>query len=765
MVDDSIFDEHRARPSIALPLHLELNGRFAIGRLLGRPGGFGITYLALDTRLHRAVAIKEYYPRDLATRGGDGMTMVPQTEEEGEELHFGRDRFLHEARTLARFDHPGIVGVQDFFEANGTAYLVMPYYDGQTLEAYLRAQSGGRLDAATAVALMLPTLDALHLVHEAGLLHRDLKPENIYLRAPSGQPTLLDFGSARAEAALRSRTLERACTPGYAAVEQYITEGEQGPWTDVYACGATLYRLLTGKTPPEALARLGATDPLTPVSVHAPEVTSELADVVRWALHPQAGSRPQRARELQAALREVAGSGDDVGLTLPVDMTPAAQPGHSADESGVTRPVEPVGPAPGADDARGSLPTRDRHGKRAKIAAVLVALTMLGAAAVLAPRMTVEGTVQDSRGEPLPGVKVELGGDYTPPRLAETDATGRFRFRLVPADGRYVLSAAAPGYIITHNDDVSYTGSISRGTVMVLKARTLEEAYREFAAQGTSTVMAAVETHNQDVAITARPLLDRAVQVFPDSTLPRLGRTVLYWFLGEYQECLEDIARLPAGAAGDMEEWCNIGAGNLDRAAAVFRERALKRGASADNYIGLSVIAYRQGDAATAVHHYSTAVRLQPEFAGGRERVQSSTSYRYNPAEWATIEVIHADYTEAARVAAAAARGRGGFPFRVRNDCRHPVRVAVRYLELNGTWMVGGWWSLTPGAEVVLTYARQPRPETRHNIWYYYAETTNNTNIQWRGDHGFTFRNEPIQMRRMDNTRSVKSWTLQCNMS
>jgi len=242
---------------------IKLHNRYIIQAVLGH-GGFGITYAAHDELLNVKVAIKEYLPRQMATRG-EGQTKVSVFS--GEARHhfdYGLRKFLEEAQAVARFSHhPNIVSARDFFEANGTAYLVMEYVEGVTLKEYLE-RKGGKISSEEATAIMLPVIDALREVHQVGLLHRDISPDNIYL-STSGQIKVLDFGAARYFAGEQSKSLSIILKAGYAPEEQYRSKGNQGPWTDVYACAATFYRAITGQTPPEALDRL-AEDTLVPPS-------------------------------------------------------------------------------------------------------------------------------------------------------------------------------------------------------------------------------------------------------------------------------------------------------------------------------------------------------------------------------------------------------------------------------------------------------------------------------------------------------------------
>jgi serine/threonine protein kinase len=215
-------------------------------------GGFGITYHARDTQLERDVAIKEYLPISIAVRE-NGIVVLPRSTELTEEFIWGRERFLDEARTLAKLSRaPAIVRVHDFLEANGTAYMIMALAQGKTLEQ--RLKSDGPFPHLVIERLLYPLLDGLEQVHTAGFLHRDIKPANIILDV-NEDPTLIDFGASRAAMAGRSSALTAIFTPGYAAAEQF-TSAKQGPWTDIYGLSATLYHAITGKVPPSAFDRM-----------------------------------------------------------------------------------------------------------------------------------------------------------------------------------------------------------------------------------------------------------------------------------------------------------------------------------------------------------------------------------------------------------------------------------------------------------------------------------------------------------------------------
>ena len=214
---------------------------YRIERVLGQ-GGFGITYLAFDNNLQQEVAIKEYLPMELAVREGDN-SVFPVSDRQGDRFKWGLDRFLAEARTLAKFRHPGIVRVLSVFEANNTAYMVMEYERGETLQELLSRRK--TLRESEIDNILSPILDGLEQVHKSGFIHRDIKPANIFLRE-NNTAVLIDFGSARQALGQETRTLTSIVSPGYAPYEQYYSKSDkQGPWTDIYGLAATLYRAIS----------------------------------------------------------------------------------------------------------------------------------------------------------------------------------------------------------------------------------------------------------------------------------------------------------------------------------------------------------------------------------------------------------------------------------------------------------------------------------------------------------------------------------------
>jgi serine/threonine protein kinase len=317
---------------IALPRGYSLQ-EYRIESTLGI-GGFGLTYLATDGNLNLKVAIKEYLPGELALRCED-QSVRSKSDSTLETFNWGRARFLEESRTLASFRHPNIVRVMRFFEANHTAYMVMEFVAGQALGNWITTRRP--LTEQALKALSLPLLDGLELIHAGGYLHRDIKPGNIFVR-DDGSPVLLDFGSARVRSAITEMTA--IVSPGYAPLEQYHTNGHQGPWSDLYAFGAVLYWQVTGTKPVEATARV-RNDPLKP-AVQAGDrsrYSEALLKAIDWALAPSEEARPQTVAQFRAALHGIAPTPDETQATIfipkPAIGAPVSVPAlNSANQPG-----------------------------------------------------------------------------------------------------------------------------------------------------------------------------------------------------------------------------------------------------------------------------------------------------------------------------------------------------------------------------------------------------------------------------------------------
>jgi serine/threonine protein kinase len=262
-------------------------------RVLGSPGAFGITYFALQQRGNRRVAIKELFPADFTIRRGKDQ-VVAQSNSDEALFTEAKKMFRREAEILSRVKHQNVVTVLDYFEANHTGYMVMQYEDGYDLRHHLATQKPGRLNENELRNLLMPLLDGLEAVHELNYLHRDIKPANIYLTS-SHKPLLLDFGAARQIVISRSRPVEQILTPPFGAFEQYGQTLPQGPYTDIYALGVTLFfAMLADHKFPDAPDRL-AKDPFVPLQkrLHNQEFSAKFLAAVDWALAFKAEHRPQ----------------------------------------------------------------------------------------------------------------------------------------------------------------------------------------------------------------------------------------------------------------------------------------------------------------------------------------------------------------------------------------------------------------------------------------------------------------------------------------
>jgi len=299
----------------ALPLGSMLM-EYKLQSVLGA-GGFGITYLAHDTNLQKDVAIKEYLPSAVAVRGSGG-TVLPTTTGMEKDYRWGLDRFIQEARTLAKFSHPHIVRVNRFFEANGTGYMVMDYEAGEPLKAWLQRNPFPPEPALR--AMLAPLLDGLEKVHAAGFLHRDIKPDNIFIRKDGG-PVLIDFGSARQAVGGATQTLTTIVSPGYAPFEQYTTSAEQGPWSDIYSLSGVLYFAITSQSPPDAITRMKS-DALTQgLGAARMRYSGAFVDAVGWGLALEEGSRPRNIAQWREVLF------GQRPMAAPVSAAPGSQAG------------------------------------------------------------------------------------------------------------------------------------------------------------------------------------------------------------------------------------------------------------------------------------------------------------------------------------------------------------------------------------------------------------------------------------------------------
>ena len=272
-----------------------LIGRYTIEGVLGQ-GGFGITYLGIDELHEKKVAIKEFFPQGIVTRNIEYQDTVTVTfVGEKDNYEKGKERFLKEARTMAKFSKDeGIVKALDFFEINNTAYIVMEYLEGITLKQYLRENQ--RIAPEDLIELLVPLIESLDEIHSQGMIHRDISPDNIMV-LPDGRIKLMDFGAARDYTEFGEKSLSIVLKPGYAPPEQYQTHGIQGPWTDIYALCATMYKCITGENPPDAIERV-MDDHLKKISAFGIPVLPQIEEAIIKGMSVAANDRYQNVGDL-----------------------------------------------------------------------------------------------------------------------------------------------------------------------------------------------------------------------------------------------------------------------------------------------------------------------------------------------------------------------------------------------------------------------------------------------------------------------------------
>ena len=447
------------RSGALLPVGTQLKG-YVVGEKLGQ-GGFGITYRGFDVTLKMKVAIKEYYPSELVGRSTDRKTVVLNAHDHEDLFHYGLRTFLQEAQTVAQLRHPHLVRVLNYFELNDTAYLVMDYYEGEDLARHLKpakGQTGVQMPWRRALKLLLPVLDGLQKVHQAGFMHRDLKPGNLYL-TPDDDLIVLDFGSARQVTGTHTRSL-LIFSEGYAPYEQYLQGhlNRQGPWTDVYGAAATLYFMLTARRLPSALERkqndlLGQPDPLHPARHWMPDLPEALDAALRRALAVEPGQRFQSMVEFKRPLEAV------LTAEEPTRPTPSPRPPPP--------PPPKATPTPPPKATGTATPATTPKSRRTVVGAIVViGLTALGgwwlweefgvspklpatpgvtAPPVVTPPVTESPpTVAPPVVEPRAYWTVEATPGTAQIRIMNINPAYRDGIELMP--GEYDLEVSAPGY-------------------------------------------------------------------------------------------------------------------------------------------------------------------------------------------------------------------------------------------------------------------------------------------------------------------------------
>lgn len=329
-----------------------LNGKFYVGEALGE-GGFGITYIGRDIKLDMKVAIKEFYPNGYVNRSNTISPQVNDSVTEGRRDFFekGRERFLKEAQILAKFSgEPGVVDVRDFFEENNTAYIIMEFLDGVDLKTYLKEK--GTLTPAHTIQLLMPVMNSLKKVHAQGLIHRDISPDNIMVIGDKVK--LLDFGAARTVSAEANKSLSVMLKPGYAPEEQYRSKGNQGPWTDIYALCATMYKCITGITPDDATQRVFSDEVKTPSALNV-TIKPEIEKAIMRGMSVHQTDRYQCVEDLIRGLQgiEVAVSGNDQTVAVEKNVS-------DDDTETVYVPTDADDRTVMGDDVLTSVPTEER---------------------------------------------------------------------------------------------------------------------------------------------------------------------------------------------------------------------------------------------------------------------------------------------------------------------------------------------------------------------------------------------------------------------
>jgi len=374
-------------------------GEFEVTKTIGE-GGFGIVYLAWDHSLDRKVALKEYMPTSLAYRAG-AADIKPRSERHRETFDAGMKSFINEAKMLAQFDHPSLLKVYRFWEANGTAYMVMPFLEGATVRDTVRAMPGPP-DEAWILGLLAPLLDALVMLHSSQIYHRDIAPDNVLLMADTGRPLLLDFGAARRVIGDMTQALTAILKPGYAPVEQYADMPglKQGPWTDVYALAAVVHWMIMGKTPPPSVGRL-FDDPYVPLAQSAAGRYSD--SFLRAVDHALAVMPDKRTPSIEAMRVELFGGTPPAAAPAPAGPAPvtAAQEvprsqSHPRTETLRHEPTRQMVPPTGQRALPETQPTTPTPASGSKMPLVAGGIGLIVVAALAAfalwPRPTPPGT-------------------------------------------------------------------------------------------------------------------------------------------------------------------------------------------------------------------------------------------------------------------------------------------------------------------------------------------------------------------------------------
>ena len=362
-----------------------LKGQYTITRYINS-GGFGITYLAKDS-LDRDVVIKECFPSSVCRRSK--VVVAARSRAHTAELRSIVQLFVREARNLAKIVHPNIVAVHQVFEDNGTAYMAIDFIDGLDLQQVIDGE-GPRLSAEHIVRITEKLLHAVGFIHDHDMLHRDISPDNVLIDK-TGEPILIDFGAAREKASQSNRAMSalRVVKDGYSPQEFYIAGSEQGPWSDLYALGATLYHLISGDAPVNGQARLAAlaedrADPYLPLTGRFPNYPKGFLEAIDRAMSTLPKHRLQSARDWLAMFHSASappvGTVAAAAVTLPDPTANSLPPTIAAPPplaKAASRPAEPVAGSV-APAGRGKSPVQLGAGVAAALIVVVAGYMLLG---------------------------------------------------------------------------------------------------------------------------------------------------------------------------------------------------------------------------------------------------------------------------------------------------------------------------------------------------------------------------------------------------
>ncbi|MBI3938097.1 MAG: protein kinase, partial [Betaproteobacteria bacterium] len=430
----------------ALPLDSMLL-EYRLESVLGA-GGFGMTYLGRDTHLEKHVAIKEYLPVELAVRALDG-SIVPVSTDHQYNYQWGLERFIQEARTLAKFSHPNIVRVNRYFEANGTGYMVMDYEKGESLNQMLKRAPFP--DEAALKAILMPLLEGLEAVHAAGFLHRDIKPSNIFIRE-NGNPVLLDFGAARQAVGGATRSLTSVLTPGYAPLEQYASDGHQGPWSDVYAMSGVLYRALVNENPPDAVSRMRDDTVLQALEAARGRYGSGLINAIAWGMALDEKRRPQSVAEWKGRLLGAAPAG---AATRTAAARPAAPSIHAAPTVITPRSAPSI-----ADEQTHRLARGTPRRSKWRLAGIgLALLAVVGVAAMIVSKRAADRAAHEPVVRSTPPAGAVTPKPVAEQPLRQRPVTGDARTMAPAREGSPPLRAPSPGAARTESPRVGEAGT------------------------------------------------------------------------------------------------------------------------------------------------------------------------------------------------------------------------------------------------------------------------------------------------------------------